>query len=203
MNDQKFLTKEKQFILHDALYYMKIGELKKACVMLSLPCTGKKIDLIARIMTFIQSGKIIEYPTIPKQSRSNNYPIQDIKADTLMLYGGYKNDAKTRAFFKKMIGPHFHFTAFGIDWLNDRWLQGNPPTYQEFADYWVTEVEQRKQIKSKPKDEWKYINFLQQMSKEHPELLKKDLMLRWKKLQADKAHIAFEILESIIKKLPK
>lgn len=196
----KLLTKEKLLILQDALYYMKMKELKKVCVMLSLPHDGKKIDLINRIMTFVQTGEIVEYPTIPKQSRSSNYPAQALSSEALMLYGSYKNDATTREFFKKIIGSHFHFTAFGIDWLNDRWLKGNPPTYQEFANYWLKETKRREQTKSKAKDEWKYINFLQQMNKENPALSKKDLMTRWKKLQADKASIVFEILESIIKK---
>lgn len=101
MNDQKFLTKEKQLVLNDALYYMKMDELKKACVILSLPNHGKKIDLITRIITFVQSGKIITSPTIPKESRSTSHPAQPLTMSSLMLYGSYKNDARTRTFFKK------------------------------------------------------------------------------------------------------
>lgn len=201
MNDQKFLTKEKQLVLNDALYYMKMDELKKACVILSLPNHGKKIDLITRIITFVQSGKIITSPTIPKESRSTSHPAQPLTMSSLMLYGSYKNDARTRTFFKKLIGPQFHFTAFGIDWLNDCWLRGEPPTYQEFANYWIKETKHREQIKPRPKDEWKYINFLQQMNKENPLLSKKELMDRWKKLQADKASLVFEILELLRKKI--
>lgn len=119
-----------------------------------------------------------------------------------MLYGSYKNDAATRAFLKKIIGPHFHFTAFGIDWLNERWLNGNPPTYQEFADYWIAQTERRKEVPVKPKDEWRYINFLQQMQKEEPSLSKTELMKEWKKLQAENVRTAFEILK-LSKKITK
>ena len=203
MNSKKFplLNAKEESFLQDACYYMKMAELKKACQMLALPDKGNKGLLIERILTFIKEGRITTVPKIPAQSLAKNHPIQLLASSGLMLYGSYKNDAKTRSFFKTLIGPHFHFTAFGIDWLNDRWLQNNPPTYQEFAYYWIAETERRKHIKSKPKDEWKYINFLQQMNKEYPLLSKKNLMARWKRLQADKAHLAFKILESAIKKI--
>ena len=81
--------------------------------------------------------------------------------ETLMLKGAYKNDLKTRLFFKQLIGEYFHFTAFGIDWLNDRWMEGKPPTYQEFAEMWHKEYEKRKKTPVPPKEEWAYINFVQ------------------------------------------
>ncbi|OQA36204.1 MAG: hypothetical protein BWY54_00208 [Candidatus Dependentiae bacterium ADurb.Bin331] len=195
--NQRTLTQEKLSILTDALYFLKMTQLKRACDLFQLPTEGKKIELIKRILTFVQTGKIIHAPTIPEESHARNYPVQAISSSALMLYGSYKNDAETRAFFKKIIGPHFHFTAFGIDWLNELWLNGNPPTYQEFADYWSEETARRKDKRVKPKDEWRYINFLQHMQKEQPSLSKTELMKKWKKLQADNARTAFEILQSI------
>lgn len=194
------LSKEKQLLLNDALYYLKMKELQKASVLLSLPANGKKIELITRITTFVKTGKIIQLPSMPANSEAKNHPPQSLSVKALMLYGGYKNDAKTRAFFKTLIGQHFHFTAFGVDWLNEQWFKGAPPTYQAFANYWTQETERRKQTKVKPKDEWKLINFLQQMQKSDAHLSQKALMSQWKQLQADKAALAFEILESITKK---
>jgi hypothetical protein len=194
------LSQAKQLLLADALYYLKMKELRKACVLLSLPSNGKKIELITRITTFLKTGKITQLPSMPANSQAKNHAAQPLKADALVLYGGYKNDAKTRAFFKALIGPHFHFTAFGIDWLNEQWFNGTPPTYQAFADYWVQETQRRKHTKVAPKDEWKLINFLQQMQKSGAHLSQKELMSQWKQLQAGKAALAFQILESIIKK---
>ncbi|MCL4229341.1 hypothetical protein KJZ61_01475 [Candidatus Dependentiae bacterium] len=199
MQRQKpLLHADNQKILHDALYYMKMNELRKACLILSLPHAGKKIELINRIMTFIQTGNIRLLPVVPEQSKAKNYPTQPLRPDSLMLYGAYRNDAKTRAFFKQLIGPHFHFTAFGIDWLNEQWLKAKPPTYREFAHYWTTETENRKRAKPQPKDEWMFINFVQHMNRECPSISKGDLMAAWKKTQADKAHCAFELLRSCI-----
>ena len=197
MNSKKFplLNVKEQPILQDTLHYMKMSELKKGCQIFSLPDKGKKGVLIERIFTFITEGHITIAPKIPLSSLAKNYPKQAISTSSLMLYGSYKNDLKTKTFFKKLIGSYFHFTAFGSDWLNERWFQGNPPTYKEFANYWVTEVDRRKQIKPKPKDEWKYINFLQQMNKEYPLLSKKDLMNRWKTLRTQKAEEADKLLK--------
>ena len=200
-NFNGLLSQEDQSILNDALYYMKMTELKNACLMLKLPSQGKKIELIKRIMTFVKSGKIIENPKLSEKSLAKNYPAQYLSPDSLMLYGSYKNDARTRAFFKNLIGSHFHFTACGLDWLNDRWLKGNPPTYQEFANYWIEETKRHKLENPKPKDEWQFINFLQQMNKENPPLAKDDLMVKWKQLQASKLNQAKKILNKINKKL--
>jgi hypothetical protein len=77
---------------------------------------------------------------------------------------------------KTLIGPHFHYTAFGIDWLNDRWMMGNPPTYQEFATYWIVENERRKKHTEDPKKEWRFINFMQEMQMTHPMTSRNDMM---------------------------
>jgi len=195
------LKKQEQLALHEALYFMKMMELKNACKILSLPDSGKKIEIIERIMTFIKTGKITENSTIPGQSLAKNYPQQVLKSTALMLYGDYKNDAKTREFFKSLIGQHFHFTAFGIDWLNERWMQGRPPTYQEFADFWNREMAKRKDKKVKSKEEWAYIRFLQNMKKIMPHASKNYLIQSWKKLQMQKSQEAYILLKKAEAKL--
>ncbi len=64
----------------------------------------------------------------------------------MILKGSYKNDLKTRLFFKNIVGDHFHFTAFGIDWINEKWMEGNPPTYRDYATMWQSEVDRRKNM---------------------------------------------------------
>ncbi len=129
--------------LFEALYFLKLIELKKLCLQLGLAPKGAKGELIESIKHFVATGNMLQSTPIPANSKAQKNQIYLITADTLMLMGSYKNDAKTRAFFKKLIGEHFHFTAFGIDWLNIRWKQGKPPTYQEFAAMWQREYEHR------------------------------------------------------------
>ncbi len=200
-NQFPLLSSKEQLALKDTLHYMKMAELRKACLTLSLPEKGKKALLIERILTFIKERIVILVPQVPVASLAKNHPIQSLSPSSLMLYGGYKNDLKTRNFFKKLIGPHFHFTAFGIDWLNDHWLQGNSPTYQEFADFWVQETTRRKQEKPKPKDEWMFIRFMQQMEKEEPESKQEDLLHAWKQVQWQKREEGFQLLDKAKKVL--
>ncbi|KAF3362377.1 hypothetical protein PHSC3_001071 [Chlamydiales bacterium STE3] len=102
--------------------------------------------------------------TIPKfseKSCSKRGKTYSLGENELILKGAYENDLKTRLFFKRLIDKHFHFTAFGIDWLNERWREGKPPTYQEFAKMWQEEDQKRKEMPVAPKEEWAYINFVQ------------------------------------------
>lgn len=192
---QSPLTPTEITTLNAALLFMKMPELKAACAHLSLPATGNKAELILRITTFVQTREVTQSPTIPAASRAKNYPAQPLYPNSLMLYGSYKNDLATRTFFKQLIGQHFHFTAYGIDWLTQRWHAGNPPTYQEFADYWNTETAKRKLEKAQPKREWALINFVQKTLANNPGISHQVIMQLWKDEQRKQAQIARELLQ--------
>ena len=162
------------------LYYFHVHELKETCNRFQLSSSGKKKDLILRLLSYFKSGKkqeLMDFPNSSKAHKGENYPLQP---KTKILMGAYKNDLNTRMFFKKLIGDHFHFTAFGIDWINERWAKGDPPTYQEFASFWENEYESRKIRKATPKKEWAYLNFIHRYSKEHPEFSKTQVVEAWK-----------------------
>lgn len=120
--------------LFDALHYMNIKELRSFCKQHNIPSTEKKAELIHKIMHFAKTGNVLpvkEFPDSAFAQKGINY---QLAPQTKILNGSFKNDLKTRNFFKQLIGDHFHFTAFGIDWIEERWHAGNPPTYQEFAN---------------------------------------------------------------------
>ncbi len=165
--------------LRASLHYLHVRELKICCEKLNLSVKGKKIDFINKIVHFLKTGEKINlsgYPAISVAKDRNNGVLSP---DALMLKGTYKNDLKTRLFFKEIIGQHFHFTAFGIDWLESRWMQGNPPTYQEFADMWSKEYESRKKYGSAPKAEWAYINFVKMYLNENPNASRNEILSSW------------------------
>jgi hypothetical protein len=196
------ISKSEQETFSEALHFAKMAQLQEMCALLYLPDAGKKGELIERIMTFINTGTILQSPRIPDRSRAKSHPPQALQPNALMLYGSYKNDLKTRTLFKQLIGPHFHYTAFGVDWLNDRWMKGKPPTYQEFADYWIAETARRKKSPANPKDEWRYIRFLQEMNATHPDASSREIMDAWKKEQAQQAAYARRVIE-VLRKLIK
>lgn len=166
-------------LLNESLHYLKMIELKHLCKRYNLSTEGNKVVLIERIVKFFQTGEEATAPEIPFQSKAQKGKIYPITAHGLMLHGAYKNDLKTREFFKKLIGNYFHFTAFGIDWLNERWLAGNPPTYAEFAEYWKKEYASRQSKKPAPKKEWAYINFTQRILKQHPTASRHEINEAW------------------------
>lgn len=112
---------------------MHVQDLKEIAEKLSIPNNGTKLKLIARIIYFVQTGAVIKEPKVPVASCAQKGVQYPLAPNTVMLKGAYKNDLKTRLFFKNLIGEHFHFTAFGIDWLNDCWMAGDPPSYGAFA----------------------------------------------------------------------
>ncbi len=179
------------------LQYFHVSELKNLCNQLKIPSNEKKPGLINQILSFIQTGAsfpIRQYPAPSKARRGINYPIFP---EALMLDGAFKNDAKTRNFFKGLIGSHFHYTVFGLDWLKEQWYQGTPPTYQEFADFWQSEYLARKDQRNALKDEWAYLNFARQFADEHPHASKKELLIEWKKMRDLQVQNAKKILEKI------
>ena len=85
--------------------------------------------------------------------------------------------------------------------MNEQWLKGDPPTYQEYANFWIKETARRKREGTKPKDEWMFIRFMQTMETENPEARKEDLLHAWKQLQEQKKNETFQLLEKALKVL--
>jgi hypothetical protein len=72
-----------------------------------------------------------------------------------------------------------------------------PPTYKEFAHYWIEETARRKKVKKTPKKEWAFITFLQEVSSSHPFLTKKELLQAWKKIRLEKKQHAQKIINHV------
>lgn len=149
--------------VRDALVFLYVSELRSLAQQFALSKKGKKMELIIRILHFLQTGEKLIATKIPASVCAERGKVYPLTPKGRMLKGSYKNDLKTRLFFKGLIGEHFHFTAYGIDWLNHCWLEGRAPTYQEFADMWVAEYQRRQTHPAAAKEEWAYINFVQQM----------------------------------------
>lgn len=161
--------------LKTCLLYLHVEELREIADRLALSVKGNKGALIQRILHFRQTGERLIVPKFPAVSCAKKGGVYPLKEEGLMLKGAYKNDLKTRLFFQQLIGANFHFTAFGIDWLNERWMAGNPPTYREFATMWQEEYARRKRMPAAPKEEWAYINFV----KKNPGTDRESLLRAW------------------------
>src|SRR5579872_5985128 len=98
----KHLTKNEREDLFDALNYMKMSEIKNFCHNHEIPITGKKGALIERIKQFLSTGKIIKPTALPEISKAKKGKKYPLLPNVLILHGSYKNDLKTRTFFKKL-----------------------------------------------------------------------------------------------------
>ncbi len=191
MKNFLLLKKEDQQALYDALHFMNMKELRDVCHSLKLPHPGMKAAIIARIMHFLETEKILTEPIIPEISRAKKHQVVLLRPESLILHGTYKNDLPTRLFFKKLIGEHFHFTAVGHDWIRARWLEGKPPSYQEFADFWE---KARKLNRVCPKQEWAYLSFIQRFIAQNPRATGAEIMVSWKSEREKKVKKARALL---------
>jgi hypothetical protein len=189
------LTQEEQELLFEDLYFLTMQELRELSVHFGLSKKGKKAFLIDALKQFLSTGQILHEPQIPSVSRARPRQSIPLAPDSLILKGSYKNDLKTRLFMKSLIGPHFHYTAYGVDWINERWLKGEPPTYEEFARAWQEEYRATQTSKRPPKKEWALINFVQEYQKRHPQASKEETLQAWKDIRALKAQRVKESLQ--------
>lgn len=192
-------TPQEISILKEALLFFHVKELRDLALTLGLSAKDNKVALVEGIVHFVVTGKILPTAKIPKTSCAGRGKKYLIAENSLILKGAYKNDLVTRTFFKGLIGPHFHFTAFGIDWINERWLAGNPPTYKEFAEMWQYEHEHRSKYGSIPKQEWAYIRFTQTLLASNPSASKEALLAAWEAERAQQQKIAYAILKKNLK----
>lgn len=183
--------------LYEALHYMNMAELKEVCAKLHLSFKGQKSDLIKAIMSFLQTGNVAKVSSLPEAAKAKKNVSYPLAPKTYILSGNYKNDAPTRAFMKSLIGAHFHFTAFGQDWIRERWKEGSPPTYAEFAAFWQKEYEARKKRKATPKKEWAYLTFIQKYSQDHPHVSRQQISDAWGKHLEIQVKKAIDLLRKI------
>jgi hypothetical protein len=166
--------------LFAALLYLNMHELKTICIHFGLPTQHEKIKLIENIKVYLTTGKIAAQNEIPAISKAKSKTIYPLARQTLMLKGSFKNDLKTRMFLKSLIGNHFYYTAYGIDWIKNHWMQGTPATYAEFAIYWQAEYQARQITKAPMKAEWAYLNFLNRYQIAYPTASKSQAIGAWK-----------------------
>ena len=185
--------------LNNAVLFFNMQELKRVCEGFGFSSAGKKMALITRITTYIETGEIVLEPVIPAASRAQRGEKVELTPHGMILHGSFKNDAATRAFLKTLVGNHFHYTAFGLDWINERWLAGNPPTFAQFAQFWQIEFSARKKQKAPLKKEWALLNFVAAYIKKYPAAPREEVVIAWKHERALQVEAGMEILRKALK----
>lgn len=198
--DPIFKMKAPDFqVLEQALLFFHVKELEELLFKYNLSVKGKKRVLIGRLLHFLKTGEKLLTRPLPANVCAKRGELYSLHPHALILKGSYKNDLKTRLFFKDLVGEHFHFTAFGLDWIQERWEKGIPPTYEAFAKMWQKEYERRQQVGSLPKEEWAYIRFVQSFIKQFPKASKSKILEAWEEERTKQVALAHYLLKNIEK----
>lgn len=136
------MNKTDKGTLQKSIYFLKIEELKSIAQKLELSSQGKKIDLINQIFQYFRIKEAslpeINSKLLPKKHKGK------VGSDTHIIPNEYTNGKKSRAIFKELIGDHFKFTSYGMDWIKLCWQHDIYPSYKDFATYWIKETARRK-----------------------------------------------------------
>jgi hypothetical protein len=183
--------------LRRAIVFMNMHNLKEACDSCGIPSSGRKRELIARILACVQGSQYTVGSKAPKLKKRREE--QEYRLDALMHPETYTNGATSRAFLTKQIGSHFRFTVFGMDWIQQRWTAGHVPTFMEFVEFWQQEYQRRKNtgdFKSKP--ELARVNLFRKLGQK-TNISRVEMEQSWKEEQASNTLKAQRILSQWLK----
>ncbi|WP_087975168.1 DUF6434 domain-containing protein [Oceanobacillus rekensis] len=118
-------------------YYWLKEELQLFCRENGISASGSKVEISARIETFLRTGKIIEPSKKPKVKRKAE-PQAKLSLDTVITED-HRCSQEVRYFFNTMI-PNFHFSTY----IQNYFKNNNGKTYREVVDAWYEEIERKK-----------------------------------------------------------
>jgi len=128
-------------------WYWYKKELIKFCSQHGLKTTGGKIELAARIEHFLKTGEHLpeKAPTKKKIHKKNS--VQKLPQDiNEPIPENYTSSTLYRKYFESIIGPHFHYTVYMMNYMKK-----HPGiTFKKYVDEWIAEHERRKNKNYKP-----------------------------------------------------
>ena len=187
--------------LSGSLWYLHLDEIKDICRnRFKIPENGTKAWVVHRILHFIHSdGKeILVYPDIPDHcyARFHKPQVYSLDADgnNLMLKGSFNRGKKLKDYFIKLTeNKNFYFSYRSTTWLQYRWVQGQPPTYKEFAEFFLKEC-----LKAINMDlpECCYLRFISAQNQASAFSSRKELMALW---HSERSRHKEKVLQTIAK----
>ena len=163
-------------------YWLK-QELIDFCKKHKIYTSGAKADLTKRIKSFLEKG-IVEN-VVKNKSYKNRDSDKDIRLDTKVI--NYKNDLKTRFFFKKHIGNHFHFTAHLMKFIKNKHETGKEITYEDLIKEWKDEYKRKQNpdYKTKIGKTFEYNQFIRDFFTNNKGKKLSDAIRAWKKIKSE------------------
>lgn len=118
-------------------YYWLKTELQEFCRDSGMSASGSKEDLTERIALFLETGK----KSAPKRtSRKSGIKNPEPLSLQTVITNTHRCSQDVRAFFKEVIGPHFHFSTY----IQTYFKQNVGKTYEDAIAAWHEEEERKK-----------------------------------------------------------
>ncbi|MEU5633650.1 DUF6434 domain-containing protein [Streptomyces rishiriensis] len=171
-------------------YYWYRDELAAFCRANGLASSGQKHELILRVEAFL-TGAGPKPEASPARTRPARAPRTGPITPDTPVGEDFRCNAETRAFFKSVIGDHFHFTAHIQRYRRERQRAGTPLTYGDLAREWVAEHERRKEkgYQSVIAPTWQYNQFVRDFLADKPRNTGKgigDAATAWKTIREER-----------------
>ncbi|GAA0778579.1 hypothetical protein E1180_19815 [Roseibium denhamense] len=130
--------------LEKAIYFLKVPELKELLAEAGFPPLGSKQEMVTALLAAVRgdlkagaTAKMSEAEKALRKSASN------YDAKTQIVPGVFTNNQAHRMILRGLIGSHFAYTTYGMDWIKAKWHEGICPSFEDFAAYWQGEYERR------------------------------------------------------------
>lgn len=155
-------------------YWLK-EELIDFCRKNELHTTGRKIDLVERIVEFLASGKRMKLPAKKTKSKFD-WGKTELTLSTIIT-DNYRNSQNVRRFFCEHAGATFRFSNEFMDWMRKN--QGS--TLGDAVDFWKALDHKKKNLgyREKPLPQNEYNQFTRAISEAVPGLSSKEIRRLW------------------------
>ena len=158
-------------------YWLK-AELVAFCKKNNINRSGGKIEIINRIIYFIETGKNLEKTKINIQkSKSNfNWNAEKLSCETVIT-DNYKNTENVRQFFTAEIGKYFKFNVLFINWMK----QNIGKTLKDAIEEWnrIYILKRDKNHKSEIGVQFEYNTYIRDFLADNPKLSIRDAKKYW------------------------
>lgn len=156
-------------------YWLKV-ELIKFSRENGISSSGGKIELVSRIMAYLETGKTPKIKTIKRQKLPN--PTGPITKETVIGIE-YRNYKEKKDFFTAVIGKKFHFTIHLLDYFKKN---TGKKTYSDLINEWYLE----KQLKKDPNfvkkiaPQFEFNTYIRDFLKDNPDKTTNEAIKFWK-----------------------
>lgn len=179
-------------------YYWDKKDLVSFCSNNGLSTYGGKIDLTNKIEHFLRTGQATSFAKIRRIGKWDSDTT--ITKETPVI--NYKNDAKTRIFFEKAIGSHFHFNEY-LRKFAKNCNKALKITYGDLVKGWI-KVEQEKQnpsYKSTIGKQFEFNQFQRDFYAKEKGKTRRELTEAWRLVRSVSGPNTYAYYLEIIKKL--